>query len=277
MPEGALLQRAAALALGIIIGDDRRLQTDRRSPPGETSMTSPLRSVNVDHVNRLMDLAGLPEAAVRRLARYTAGAGERGQLRQKYREGQEDQLSALGLVVNIVALWNTICCQAALDRLRSAGSEVATAAQGSRRSDTSTSTSVGSTRSATPRPQRRGSFVRYTGLNPTLRSVDTHGPTSGPTACRPLATPNPAHDPGSVLAVKGLLRALDRSDPIQEEDAVYEVNGLRSRKLRSSVCPAPDCGTIAAIMVRLLVAAVMSLNAITQWSDQRHLSGSSFT
>ena len=34
------------------------------------------------------DLAGLPEAAVRRLARYTAGAGERGQLRQKYREGQ---------------------------------------------------------------------------------------------------------------------------------------------------------------------------------------------
>ena len=67
------------------------------------------------------DLAGLPEAAVRRLARYTAGAGERGQLRQKYREGQEDQLSALGLVVNIVALWNTIYCQAALDRLRSAG------------------------------------------------------------------------------------------------------------------------------------------------------------
>ena len=53
--------------------------------------------------------------------------GERGQLRQKYREGQEDQLSALGLVVNIVVLWNTIYCQAALDRLRSAGSEVATA------------------------------------------------------------------------------------------------------------------------------------------------------
>ena len=33
----------------------------------------------------------------------------------------------LGLVVNTVALWNTIYCQAALDRLRSAGSEVATA------------------------------------------------------------------------------------------------------------------------------------------------------
>ena len=50
-----------------------------------------------------------------------------GNFDRKYREGQEDQLSALGLVVNIVALWNTIYCQAALDRLRSAGSEVATA------------------------------------------------------------------------------------------------------------------------------------------------------
>ena len=31
----------------------------------------------------------------------------------------------------------------------------------------------------TSRPQRQGSFVRYTGLNPTLRSVDTHGPVLG--------------------------------------------------------------------------------------------------
>lgn len=31
--------------------------------------------------------------------------GQRGELRQRYRQGQEDQLGALGLVVNIVALW----------------------------------------------------------------------------------------------------------------------------------------------------------------------------
>jgi TnpA family transposase len=34
--------------------------------------------------------------------------GRRGELRQRYREGQEDQLGALGLVVNVLVLWNTI-------------------------------------------------------------------------------------------------------------------------------------------------------------------------
>jgi TnpA family transposase len=33
--------------------------------------------------------------------------GKRGELRQSYREGQEDQLSALGLVLNVLVLWNT--------------------------------------------------------------------------------------------------------------------------------------------------------------------------
>ena len=44
--------------------------------------------------------------------------GKRGELRQRYREGQEDQLGALGLVVNAVILWNTIYMDAALDELR---------------------------------------------------------------------------------------------------------------------------------------------------------------
>ncbi len=34
--------------------------------------------------------------------------GQRGELRQRYREGQEDQLGALGLVVNALVLWNTL-------------------------------------------------------------------------------------------------------------------------------------------------------------------------
>lgn len=42
-----------------------------------------------------------------RLAR-TIFHGKRGELRQRYREGQEDQLGSLGLVTNIVVLWNTI-------------------------------------------------------------------------------------------------------------------------------------------------------------------------
>jgi integrase len=33
---------------------------------------------------------------------------KRGELRQRYLEGQEDQLGALGIVVNLVVLWNAI-------------------------------------------------------------------------------------------------------------------------------------------------------------------------
>lgn len=44
--------------------------------------------------------------------------GQRGEIRKRYREGQEDQLGALGLVTNALVLWNTIYMQAALDHLR---------------------------------------------------------------------------------------------------------------------------------------------------------------
>jgi TnpA family transposase len=47
--------------------------------------------------------------------------GKRGELRQRYREGQEDQLGALGLVVNVIVLWTTIYMDAALDQLRAGG------------------------------------------------------------------------------------------------------------------------------------------------------------
>ena len=47
--------------------------------------------------------------------------GKRGELRQRYREGQEDPLGALGLVVNVIVLWNTIYMDAALAQLRHEG------------------------------------------------------------------------------------------------------------------------------------------------------------
>jgi hypothetical protein len=46
---------------------------------------------------------------------------KRGELRQRYREGQEDQLGALGLVVNMIVLWNTIYMDAALAQLKAEG------------------------------------------------------------------------------------------------------------------------------------------------------------
>ena len=50
--------------------------------------------------------------------------GKRGELRQRYREGQEDQLGALGLVLNVIVLWNTIYMDAALTQLRAEGYSV---------------------------------------------------------------------------------------------------------------------------------------------------------
>ena len=50
--------------------------------------------------------------------------GQRGEIRKRYREGQEDQLGALGLVTNALVLWNTIYIQAALDHLSQQGEEV---------------------------------------------------------------------------------------------------------------------------------------------------------
>jgi len=50
--------------------------------------------------------------------------GQRGEIRKRYREGQEDQLGALGLVTNALVLWNTIYMQASLDHLRQQSVEI---------------------------------------------------------------------------------------------------------------------------------------------------------
>jgi TnpA family transposase len=50
--------------------------------------------------------------------------GQRGEIRKRYREGQEDQLGALGLVTNAVVLWNTIYMQKALDHMRQQSMEI---------------------------------------------------------------------------------------------------------------------------------------------------------
>lgn len=47
--------------------------------------------------------------------------GKRGQIMQAYREGQEDQLAALGLVLNAVVLWTTRYPDAAVAQLEAEG------------------------------------------------------------------------------------------------------------------------------------------------------------
>lgn len=53
--------------------------------------------------------------------------GRRGELRQAYQEGMEDQLGALGLVLNAVVLWNTTYLGAAVEQLRAQGYPVSDA------------------------------------------------------------------------------------------------------------------------------------------------------
>ena len=53
--------------------------------------------------------------------------GRRGELRQRYRQGQEEQLGALGLILNTIVLYNTIYTQRALDHLKANGVEIADA------------------------------------------------------------------------------------------------------------------------------------------------------
>jgi len=50
--------------------------------------------------------------------------GRRGEIKKRYREGQEDQLGALGLVTNAVVLWNTMYMDAALNHMKDKGTDV---------------------------------------------------------------------------------------------------------------------------------------------------------
>lgn len=50
--------------------------------------------------------------------------GNKGEIRQRYREGQEDQLNALGLVTNAIILWNTLYMDRALEHLQDTGLDI---------------------------------------------------------------------------------------------------------------------------------------------------------
>lgn len=50
--------------------------------------------------------------------------GKRGTIHQAYRDGMEDQLGALGLVLNAIVLWTTKYIDAVVARLRAEGHEI---------------------------------------------------------------------------------------------------------------------------------------------------------
>jgi TnpA family transposase len=126
-----LLRLAGSLKLGTVqaSGLIRRLQTKDRPTKLARALEELGRLVKTlyllhyidDEAYRRRILVQLNRGEGRHQLARVVFHGKRGELRQRYREGQEDQLSALGLVVNIIILWNTIYMDAALDQLRSEG------------------------------------------------------------------------------------------------------------------------------------------------------------
>ncbi len=90
------------------------------------------RIVQTNHLLRLFNDEGQQRRILTQLNRgesrhtlaRTVFHGNRGEMRQKYRDGQEDQIGALGLVLNIIVLWNTLYIDQALEYLRKNGHEV---------------------------------------------------------------------------------------------------------------------------------------------------------
>ena len=118
-------QARAGQATGLI----RTLQTNERPTRlaraleelGRIIKTLYLLAYIDDEAYRRRILNQLNRGEGRHQIARTVFHGKRGELRQRYREGQEDQLGALGLAVNAIILWNTIYMDAALDQLRPKG------------------------------------------------------------------------------------------------------------------------------------------------------------
>jgi TnpA family transposase len=129
-----LLRLAGSLKLGVVhaAGLTRKLQTNDRPTKLARALQELGRLVKSLYLLRFIDdesyrrriLVQLNRGEGRHQLARIIFHGKRGELRQRYREGQEDQLGALGLVVNLVVLWNTIYMDAALDRLRADGYDV---------------------------------------------------------------------------------------------------------------------------------------------------------
>ena len=129
-----LLRLAGSLKLGLVQagGLMRTLQTNERPTRlaraleelGRIIKTLYLLAYIDDEAYRRRILNQLNRGEGRHQLARVVFHGKRGELRQRYREGQEDQLGALGLVVNAIVLWNTIYMDAALDQLRREGFEV---------------------------------------------------------------------------------------------------------------------------------------------------------
>jgi TnpA family transposase len=126
-----VLRLVGSLKLGLVpaMGIMRTLQVDERPTSLAQAIAEIGRIDKTIHTLNFIDDEARRRATLLQLnlgeGRHSLARevfhGKRGELFQRYREGQEDQLSALGLVVNMIVLWNTLYMDAVLVQLRSEG------------------------------------------------------------------------------------------------------------------------------------------------------------
>ncbi len=129
-----MLRIAGSLKLGTVSASElisSLLKTERPSSLtkalaelGRIPKTIYLLNYMDDEAYRRRILTQLNRGEGRHSVARTICYGKLGEIRKHYREGQEDQLSALGFVTNAVVLWNTIYIQKALDKLQEDGLEI---------------------------------------------------------------------------------------------------------------------------------------------------------
>jgi TnpA family transposase len=115
------LVQATSIMRTLQVGDRPTMLAQAVAEIGRIDKTIHVLTSMDDESKRRRTLTQLNRGEDRHSLARAVFHGKRGELRQHYREGQEDQLSALGLVVNVIALWNTIYMDAALEQLRSEG------------------------------------------------------------------------------------------------------------------------------------------------------------
>jgi TnpA family transposase len=123
-----LLRIAGSLKLGKLSASEliRTFQAGRKASTLTKALTELGRIIKTlfllsyidDEAYRRRILVQLNRGELRHSLARVVFHGNRGELRQPYREGQEDQLGALGLVLNILVLWNTRYMNLAIEHLR---------------------------------------------------------------------------------------------------------------------------------------------------------------
>lgn len=125
---------AGVQELGVLGGGGLQSQP-RNSTRGSRSSPRPLSAVFRPYpIKTLHVLEYAHDPAYRRTIHHLLSRGERrnslaravfhgqrGQLRRHYQVGQENQLDSLGIMINVIVLWQTVYIQAALDHLAAKG------------------------------------------------------------------------------------------------------------------------------------------------------------